>query len=270
MLKQQFKQSLEQLIELPKQSFALLESKFKKLYQFLKPIEQRVLMTTEQYKVIYPLVANHLYQELIFTSYNTTLVHFKQDNCMQYVVNGIELDGFYIAEHNTCKAHIFVFTYEGKWYYNDEPIEQTIELPIHIQEYINKLVCHSHECLIYNKLLTKENLFMNNIKRLQMEIAGIDLPDEELLIYLEESGLEGYAEYNASSKANKKAVYESAVSVLHSIANQPHLMKNYKQDDMTVTEFAKHLQSRINQLEGKIRQMPNGDSRPSNFFNLFQ
>jgi len=89
-------------------------------------------------------------------------------------------------------------------------------------------------------------------------------------VYLEESGLDGYAEYNASSKSNKRAIYETALSILHSLANQPHLMKNYKQDDMTVSEFAKYLQARINQLEAKVRQMPNTDSNPSNFFNLFQ
>lgn len=111
---------------------------------------------------------------------------------------------------------------------------------------------------------------MQNIERLQMEIAGIELPHEELLVYLKESGLDGYAEYNASSKVSKRAIYETALSILHSIANQPHLMKNYKQDDMTVSDFAKQLRFRINQLEIKVRQMPNTDGTSSNFFNLFQ
>jgi len=111
---------------------------------------------------------------------------------------------------------------------------------------------------------------MDNFERLQMEIAGIELPANELMIYLEESGLDGNAVYNASSKVAKRAIYETALSILHSIANQPHLMKNYKQDDMTVSDFAKYLQKRIDQLELKIRQMPNTDSTPSNFFNLFQ
>ncbi|MGM2853519.1 glutathionylspermidine synthase, partial [Bacillus cereus group sp. Bce028] len=60
------------------------------------------------------------------------------------------------------------------------------------------------------------------------------------------------------------------LSILNSIANQPHLIKNYRQDDMTIDSFAKYLQSRVDQLEKKIRQMPNEDSAPSNFFNLFQ
>ena len=111
---------------------------------------------------------------------------------------------------------------------------------------------------------------MDNIERLQMEIGGIELPYEELIVYLEEEGINGDATYNASSKANKKAIYATALSILNSIANQPHLIKNYRQDDMTIDSFAKYLQSRIDQLEKTIRQMPNEDSAPSNFFNLFQ
>ena len=111
---------------------------------------------------------------------------------------------------------------------------------------------------------------MNNIERLKMEIGGVELPEAELLVYLEEEGLEGEATYNASSKVSKKAIYATSLAVLNSIANQPHAMKNYKQDDMTVEGFAKYLQARIDQLEKKIRQMPNEDSNPSNFFNLFK
>ena len=75
---------------------------------------------------------------------------------------------------------------------------------------------------------------MDNIERLQMEIGGIELPYEELLVYLEEEGINGDATYNASSKANKKAIYATALAILNSIANQPHAMKNYRQDDMTI------------------------------------
>ncbi|MFP7695579.1 glutathionylspermidine synthase, partial [Bacillus subtilis] len=75
---------------------------------------------------------------------------------------------------------------------------------------------------------------MDNIERLQMEIGGIELPYEELIVYLEEEGINGDATYNASSKANKKAIYATALSILNSIANQPHLIKNYRQDDMTI------------------------------------
>ncbi|MFJ8069980.1 glutathionylspermidine synthase [Peribacillus sp. NPDC096447] len=257
---------IEKLITQPKQSIEYLSEKLNNMFPLMKPIKQKPLMTTEQYNAIFPIVAHMLYQELAFASYDTTLVHFEEDENMEYFSTiGIELNGFYIAEHKTAKAHVFVFTYEGIWLYNNEPMDT----PIHILEFINRWVCNSYECLIYNKSLTKEKIDMDNIERLQMEIGGIELPHEELLVYLEEEGIEGYTQYNASSKANKKAIYQSALSVLNSIANQPHAMKNYKHDDMTVESFAKYLQSRIDQLEKKIRQMPNEDATPTNFFNLF-
>ena len=256
----------DSILNLPSQSLLYLENKIKSTYLTLNPIKQRPLMTTEQYEAIYPYVAGLLYQELSFTPYDATLVHFEDDESMEYEVNGIKLNGFYIAEHHNAKTHIFVFTYEGIWLYNNEPLDTLI----HIQEYSNRLVCNSHECLIYNKSITKENIDMDNIERLQMEIGGIELPYEELLVYLEEEGINGDATYNASSKANKKAIYATALAILNSIANQPHAMKNYRQDDMTIENFAKYLQSRIDQLEKTIRQMPNEDSTPSNFFNLFQ
>lgn len=111
---------------------------------------------------------------------------------------------------------------------------------------------------------------MNNLERLQMEISDIELSHEEIIVYLEENGLQAYTTYNSSSKESKRAIYQSALSVLHSIANQPNLMKNMKQDDMSVDSFAKYLQNRINQLEGKIRQMPINDSDGSSYFNLFR
>lgn len=256
----------DSILNLPSQSLLYLENKIKSTYLTLNPIKQRPLMTTEQYEAIYPYVADMLYQELSFTPYDTTLIHFEDDENMGYEVNGIKLDGFYIAEHHNAKTHIFVFTYEGIWLYNNEPLDT----PTYIQEYFNRLICNSHECLIYNKSITKENIDMDNIERLQMEIGGMELPYEQLLVYLEEEGINGDATYNASSKANKKAIYSTALAILNSIANQPHLMKNYRQDDMTIDSFAKYLQARIDQLEKKIRQMPSEDSAPSNYFNLFQ
>ncbi|PEC09874.1 hypothetical protein CN567_22170 [Bacillus toyonensis] len=53
---------------------------------------------------------------------------------------------------------------------------------------------------------------MSNIQRLKMEIAGIELPNEELLIYLEESNLNGDMEYNSASKIHKRAIYETVVT----------------------------------------------------------
>lgn len=257
---------IAELIQLPKQSIEFLSHKINDMFPFLKPFKQSPMMTTDQYDAIYPHVAHMLYQELAFTSYDTTLVHLTEDDYSDFVTSDIELKGFYIIEHQTAKTHVFLLTYEGTWLYNN----QVFKAPTHIQEFINRYVCNSQECLIYNKPLTKEIIEMENIERLQMEIGGIELPHEELLIYLEEESLEGEKPYNASSKANKKAIYTSALSVLNSIANQPHAMKNYKQDDMTVEGFAKYLQSRIDQLEKKIRQMPSEDSEPTNFFNLFK
>ncbi|MGX1826383.1 glutathionylspermidine synthase, partial [Heyndrickxia sporothermodurans] len=231
-------------------------------YPLLNKINTKTpLMTTEQYNAIYPIVADYLYHSLNTTEYTHSIEHYEDEDSA-----GRLLQGFFLIDNKTWEGHYFVFTYEGVWLYNNQPYD----MPINIQEFVNKIVCNSHECLIYNKSLTKEQIEMENIERLQMEIAGIDLPHEELLVYMEEEGINGYEKYNASSKANKRAIYASALSILHSIANQPHLMKNYKQDDMTVDSFAKYLQARIDQLEMKVRQMPNDDAKPQNFFNLFQ
>lgn len=253
---------IESVISTPKQSLDILEKYILSRFPLLKKIKCAYpLMTTEQYNAIYPYVADYLYQSLDLCGQDYTIQHYTDTDSQNHT-----LYGFSLINHMTWEHHNFTFTYEGVWLYNN----QSYNFPSHIQEFTNKLVCNSYECLIYNKPLVKESLFMTNLERLKMEIAGIELPHEELLVYLEESGLDGYAEYNASSKSNKRAIYETALSILHSLANQPHLMKNYKQDDMTVSEFAKYLQARINQLEAKVRQMPNTDSNPSNFFNLFQ
>jgi len=253
--------SIESVINLPKQSISVLKERIFNKFPLLRPIEKkRPLMTTLQYEAIFPFVAHDLYQWLNANEYTHILEHYEDE------ANRFKLNGFFLLNKGTLEGHYFLFTYEGTWLYNNEPLNT----PTHIQERINQLVCGSYECLIYKKSLIKENLFMDNFERLQMEIAGIELPANELMIYLEESGLDGNAVYNASSKVAKRAIYETALSILHSIANQPHLMKNYKQDDMTVSDFAKYLQKRIDQLELKIRQMPNTDSTPSNFFNLFQ
>lgn len=112
---------------------------------------------------------------------------------------------------------------------------------------------------------------MNNLQRLQLEIQGIDLTHEEIQIYLAENGLSHYEEYNPSSNVSKRAIYQTALSVLESVANNPTLMKDYKQDDMTISAFHENLLSRIDQLERKIRQMPvNEDNSDSTFFMLFQ
>lgn len=112
---------------------------------------------------------------------------------------------------------------------------------------------------------------MNNLQRLELEVQGIELTHEEIQVYLAENGLNHYDEYNPKSNKSKRAIYSTALSILESIANNPTLMKNYKQDDMTISAFHENLLSRIDQLERKIRSMPvSDDNSDTNFFMLFQ
>lgn len=111
---------------------------------------------------------------------------------------------------------------------------------------------------------------LNNLQRLQMEIKGIDLSQQELNIYLQESGLKGTDNYNPESNVNKRAIYQCALSILESIANNPTLMRTIKIDDMTVSDFHDTLMNRIDQLERKIRTMPSNDNNNGNVFLLFK
>jgi len=111
---------------------------------------------------------------------------------------------------------------------------------------------------------------MLNSERLQLEIQGITLSQDELSIYLQENGLEPTLEYNPQSNVSKRNILKTALSILESIANNPSMMKSYKQDDITISQFAENLQNRIDQLERKIRQMANTDEySDTNFFMLF-
>ncbi len=112
---------------------------------------------------------------------------------------------------------------------------------------------------------------MNNLQRLELETKGINLTQSELIIYLQENDLQPFDEYSPSSATNKKYIYQSALSVLESIANNPSSMKSYKLDDMTVSDFHENLLSRIDQLERKIRKLKTDDQiqNESNFFMLF-
>jgi hypothetical protein len=113
---------------------------------------------------------------------------------------------------------------------------------------------------------------MTNLERIKMETKGIGYPDVELSIYLQENRLDPNAEYDPQSNTNKKAIYATALSLLESLANQPQLMKSYKDDDITVSDFAEALQNRIDQLERRIRMMSTSDdvtSGNSNVFMLF-
>lgn len=113
---------------------------------------------------------------------------------------------------------------------------------------------------------------MTNIERLQMETKGITLTPDELEIYLQENGLACNTDYNPTSNTNKRNILKTALSILESIANQPDLMKNYKQDDISVSQFHENLMSRIDQLERKIREIPNDDlayQDGASFFYMF-
>lgn len=100
---------------------------------------------------------------------------------------------------------------------------------------------------------------MTNIERLKVEIKGIKFTDDEINIYLQENELEPTEEYNPTSKGNKRKILSTALNILESIANNIELMKNYKTEDISVTQFSENLEKRIDNLSRKIRQIPNDD-----------
>ncbi|MBS3679936.1 hypothetical protein KGF86_06905 [Ornithinibacillus massiliensis] len=112
---------------------------------------------------------------------------------------------------------------------------------------------------------------MNNLQRLEMETKGIQLDQSELTIYLQENNLQPFEPYNPESATSKKLIYQSALSILESLANNPQQMKNYKHEDMTISQFHENLMSRIDQLERKIRTLKTDEQlqNESNFFMLF-
>lgn len=110
---------------------------------------------------------------------------------------------------------------------------------------------------------------MNNLQRLQMETKGIELSQQELIIYLQENGLNAHDEYNPQSLTSKRAIFSCALGILESLSNNPEIMKNIKMDDMSVDQFAENLQSRINQLERKIRTMRTDQSNGTDIFMLY-
>lgn len=112
---------------------------------------------------------------------------------------------------------------------------------------------------------------LNNLQRLELETKGIKLEQDELSIYLQENDLQPFTEYNPQSSTSKKNIYRAALSVLESIANDVTRMKSVKLDDMTVSDFSDSIQSRIDQLERKIRQLKTDEQlqNESSFFMLF-
>lgn len=112
---------------------------------------------------------------------------------------------------------------------------------------------------------------MNNLQRLELETKGIKLEQDELSIYLQENELQPFEDYKPESATNKKSIYQSALSILESIANDVSKMKSVKLDDMTVSDFSDSIQSRIDQLERKIRTLKTDNQlqNESNYFILF-
>lgn len=105
---------------------------------------------------------------------------------------------------------------------------------------------------------------MTNLERLQMEIQGTDtLTADQLAVYLAENSLLGTDEYIPNSNTNKKNILKTALSILESIANNPTLMREVKNDDMTISQFSENLQNRIDSMDRKIRLIPNDDDQLS-------
>lgn len=113
---------------------------------------------------------------------------------------------------------------------------------------------------------------MNNKERLQLEIKGIKLTENEIDVYLLENNLNASDVYNPQLASNRRAIYATALSVLESTANNPTMMKSIKVDDMTVSEFHENLMKRIDQLQDKINKMPiddNGSGNSASYFLLY-
>lgn len=111
---------------------------------------------------------------------------------------------------------------------------------------------------------------MINAERLNMEI-GMTIPADQITIYLAEEGLTDTDNYDPNSKVNKRSIYAASLAILNSIANNPQTMKDYKEDDISVSAFADSIQNRIDQLERLIRMMPvsNDTAANSSTFMLF-
>lgn len=109
---------------------------------------------------------------------------------------------------------------------------------------------------------------MNNLQRIEMETKGIKLTQQELIIYLQENGLNPHEPYHADNLVSQKAVYTTALSILESLANDPENFKNIKMDDMSVDSFSESIHRRINHLTRKIRTFKT-ETRDSDVFMLF-
>lgn len=105
--------------------------------------------------------------------------------------------------------------------------------------------------------MLKGVIALTNLDRVKIEIKGINFTDDEINIYLFENDLEPTKEYEPTSKNNKRNILSTALNILESIANNVELMRNYKTEDISVTQFSENLEKRIDSLSRKIRQIPN-------------
>lgn len=226
-----------------------------KNYPTLIPIiTTKPVMTNEMYENLFIYLSRKVVRELSATATIVTTNH-------KYDSYGRQLNNIVVL-HNL-QHYELTFTYSGEWLLDHQPLKNEV-----IIKETNRAISNSWELVhLTNSMKGFEK--MTNEERLKMEIVGIPLEVHEIGIYLLENDLRADGTYDASSGVNKRNIYLSALSILNSIANQPNSMKNYKQDDMSVYDFSKHLQARIEQLENAINSIPLDDNLPKNYFNLF-
>ena len=232
-----------------------IEYSIYKNYPSLIPIiTTKPVMTNEMYENLFIYLSRKVVRELSATATIITTNH-------KYDSDGRQLNNIVVL-HNL-QHYELTFTYSGEWLLDHQPLKNEI-----ITKETNRAISNSWELVrLTNSMKGFDK--MTNEERLKMEIVGIELENHEIEIYLLENDLLATSPYDASSGVNKRNIYLSALSILNSIANQPSSMKNYKQDDMSVYDFSKYLQARIEQLENRINSIPLDDNLPKNYFNLF-
>lgn len=254
--------SLESILEAPTNKIdpEKLEKLVYSRFPSLIPIKcQRALISTDQYNFLFPIVAESLLNDMDILPVEWTVSQYRTTDSKHNKLKGVT-----VSNKQTLQAFNFVFTYGCVWLCDN----QQINLPEQ-QQTINKLVMASYEQLARKNKLERSELLMTNLERLNLEVEGIDFPYEKISVYLQENGLQPEEEYNPASNSAKRKIYETALSSLNALANNPTLLKDYKQDDISISSFSKNLQNHIEQLQNQIRTMPTDDSEPSNFFNLF-
>ncbi|MBZ4664474.1 MAG: hypothetical protein JG776_2192, partial [Caloramator sp.] len=86
---------------------------------------------------------------------------------------------------------------------------------------------------------------MTYLERIKLELQDITFTDNELSILAQENGITNpSADYDPTSNTAKRAIYSTVLSVLEAIANNPNLMKNYKNEDISIMDFAESIQNR--------------------------